>query len=224
MFRKTRRLGRGFTVAVAICLVAVFTVAVYTFRDRLFTKTPEAPSTTTKSTTATKKPFGAVDDKVTGVTDDRTSTTTPTTQPPEPELFVLPLSNTLLAPFTDQPVYNRTMGDWRTHNGADFVGKIGDAVRSVADGTVISVKEDTLWGWVIRIRHSDRLESVYCGVTPRKGLKVDDTVKTGENIGTLSLIPCELLEEAHLHLEMQENGTYVDPVAVIGKEVKTLEN
>ena len=223
MFRKTRRLGRGFTVAVAICLVAVCTVAVYTFRDKLFTKTPDTPSTT-KSTTTTTKPFGAVDDKVTGVTNDRTTTTTQTTRPTEPDLFVLPLSNTLLAPFSDTPVYNRTMGDWRTHNGADFVGKVGDAVRSVADGTVISVKEDTLWGWVIRIRHGVGLESTYCGVTPRKGLKADDTVKTGESIGTLSLIPCELLEEAHLHLEMQENGAYVDPVAVIGKEVKTPEN
>ncbi len=223
MFRKTRRLGRGFTVAVAICLVAVCTVAVYTFRDKLFAKTPDTPSTT-KSTTTTTKPFGAVDDKVTGVTNDRTTTTTQTTRPTEPDLFVLPLSNTLLAPFSDTPVYNRTMGDWRTHNGADFVGKIGDSVRSVADGTVISVKEDTLWGWVIRIRHGTDLESTYCGVTPRKGLKADDTVKTGESIGTLSLIPCELLEEAHLHLEMQENGAYVDPVAVIGKEVKTPEN
>ncbi len=223
MFRSSRRLGRGFTVAVVICLVAVCTVAVYTFRDSLFPTEPTEPPITTTTTTK-KKPFGEVDDKVTGVSKTTTVPTTTTTQPPAPDLFVLPLSNTLLAPFSQQLSYNQTMGDWRTHNGADFAGNVGDAVRAVADGTVLSVKEDAVWGWVVRIRHGVGLEATYCGVTPRQGLKAEDTVKTGENIGTLSLIPCELLEKAHLHLEMQENGAFVDPVTIIDKEVKTPEN
>ena len=74
MFRSSRRLGRGFTVAVVICLVAVCTVAVYTFRDSLFPTEPTTPSTTT--TTAKKKPFDEVDDRVTGVSKSTTASTT----------------------------------------------------------------------------------------------------------------------------------------------------
>mgnify|MGYP003315715624 CR=1 FL=1 len=42
-------------------------------------------------------------------------------------------------------------------------------------------------------------------------------------IGTLGEIPCEVAQSAHLHLEMTIDETAVDPVEVIGKEVRNGE-
>lgn len=43
----------------------------------------------------------------------------------------------------------------------------------------------------------------------------------GEIIGTLSEIPCEIVDEAHLHLEILTEGKPVDPVQAIGVDVKS---
>jgi len=221
MFASHRRPGRAFAVTLAICLIAVATVTVYSLRDSLFAPGPDAesqPAPTTTTTTATTQPHKDVVDPVTGVPDDRTQPPTTTTAPAA-DLFVLPVSNTVSVPFSRDPVYNPTMGDWRTHNGVDFAAEIGDTVMSVADGRVLAIAEDTLWGSLIRIQHGD-LVATYCGVEPAKELQVDDEVKAGETIGCLTIVPCELLEGGHLHLELMAGQDYVDPLTVITGEVK----
>ena len=45
-------------------------------------------------------------------------------------------------------VESKTMGDWRVHNGIDFAAKKGDAVKAISAGTVLSVENDSMWGWV----------------------------------------------------------------------------
>ena len=42
----------------------------------------------------------------------------------------------------------------------------------------------------------------------------------GDLIGTLTEIPCEAEDGAHLHLEITVNGEYVNPVEAIGRDVK----
>ena len=90
---------------------------------------------------------------------------------------------------------------------------------AITDGEVIAVEEDAFFGTVVRVRHGE-LTAAYCGVIPDEGLAKGSKVKTGERLGTLTIVPCELLDGAHLHLELTENGNYLDPVAVINKEVK----
>ncbi len=223
MFASHRRPGRAFAVTLAICLIAVATVTVYSLRDSLFAPGPDAesqPAPTTTSTTATTQPHKDVVDPITGVPDDRTEPTTTTTAPTvAADLFVLPVSNTVSAKFSREPVYNATMGDWRTHNGVDFAAEIGDKVTSIADGRVLAIAEDTLWGSLIRIQHGE-LVATYCGVEADAELKVDDEVKAGERIGRLTIVPCELLDGGHLHLELMAGQDYVDPLTVITGEVK----
>lgn len=222
MFSKHRQPGRGFAVTLAVCLIAVATVTVYALRDSLFvSREPEesAPSSSgTRSTTTTAQREQEVVDPVTGVPDDRTIVSTTTTTEAV-NLFVLPVSNTVSAKFSRDPVYNTTMGDWRTHNGVDFAAEIGDKVMAIADGKVLAVAEDTLWGPLVRVQHGD-LVATYCGVKPLDTLKVDSTVKAGETIGSLTIIPCELLDGAHLHLELLSGDSYLDPLSIIDREVK----
>ena len=45
-------------------------------------------------------------------------------------------------------------------------------------------------------------------------------VKAGETIGSLTIIPCELLDGAHLHLELLSGDSYLDPLSIIDREVK----
>lgn len=218
--------GKGFYAVLAICLLVIAGVAFVTFSDSLGVSQKE-PEDTTGSTDGQQ-----VVERVTGVADTRTTTATTavttakttaattvkTTANANP-LFVLPGSNAVTKGFSgNTPVFSKTMGDWRCHNGADFSGNEGMTVKAIADGTVKSVSEDAAWGGVIVIDHGFGVQSRYCGVTA--SVKAGDTVKVGDKIGTLSGVPCESADGCHLHLEITVSGTYADPVKTIDKEVK----
>lgn len=219
MFGKQRQTGRIVMTILSVCLIAAATVAVYSLRESLFARSePENSTPTTRSTApTTARTVREAADPVTNVPDTRT--TAPTTEA-QTALFVLPVSNTVSAAFSREPVHSETMGDWRTHNGADFAAELGDEVVAITDGEVTAVEEDPLWGTVVRVRHG-KLTAAYCGVIPDEGLAKGSAVKTGERLGTLTIVPCELLDGAHLHLELTEDGSFLDPVAVIDKEVKS---
>ena len=109
-----------------------------------------------------------------------------------------------------------TMGDWRTHNGTDFSCDEGDTVMAVLDGSVAEIYEDALLGTCIRIDHGAGLESLYCGVVAADGLKVGNTVTAGQTIGRADCSNlAESAQETHLHLEMTEDGLYVDPMSIL---------
>ena len=226
--------GKGFYIALAVCLVAVGGVAVATFTNSLPFQREESSSVgdnSTPSTTSTTEK--QVDTVITNVPDNRTdpTTTAPTTAPTDPtdkpantkpELFILPLSNEVLKPFSNgTQVYSQTMNDYRTHNGVDFKGEKGQDVKALADGTIESVTEDALWGTVTVIDHGFGIKSRYCGMGTTA--KAGDKVKVGDVIGKLNDIPCELVEAPHLHVEILVNGEYADPVKALGREVKYTE-
>lgn len=113
-------------------------------------------------------------------------------------------------------VSDPTMGDWRTHNGVDFACDEGDTVMAVLDGLVAKIYEDALQGTCIRIDHGAGLESLYCGLVATDGLKEGHTVTAGQTIGRVDGSNLsESAQETHLHLEMTEDGLYVDPMTVL---------
>lgn len=221
--------GKGFYVALAVCLVAVCGVAVVTFIGSLPAifgqDTSDAPETS-----ATEKP---VDTPVTNVPDDRTTASTTTTTVPtttttkadvptnnDPMLLLLPLTNEVVVPYSDgKPVFSETMQDWRVHTGADFKGETGQDVKAIADGTITSIDSDPLWGAIIVVDHGNDMQSRYCGASP-SGIEEGMAVKAGQVIGVVSDIPCETVTGPHLHLEIMVKGQLVDPVKTIGREVK----
>lgn len=214
--------GRGFYVALAACLLAVGGLAVATFGETLFvTEGGESSSPNSEMTPVEQIVSDLPDDRKTTTTTAATTTTTTTTA--AADLYILPFGNLVQKAYSDgRLAYSETMGDWRTHDGVDFSGELGQKVKALADGKVTTVTESPLWGTVITVDHGMEVLSHYYGVKP--AVKAGDSVKVGDLLGTLIAIPCESADEPHLHLEMSIDGKTVDPVAAIGLEVRTVED
>lgn len=110
----------------------------------------------------------------------------------------------------DELVYQETLGDWRTHNGADYTVTAGADVPPAVPGTVLSVQEDALWGGVVEIAAKDGGLWRYCGLTDIR-VKQDDKVTAATVLGKAGDIPAEQHLGAHLHLECTRDGAYLDP-------------
>ena len=112
----------------------------------------------------------------------------------------------------DELVYNKTLGDWRTHNGIDYAAREGEAVPSPVDGSVVLAGADGSWGPVVAVKDSAGRVWRLCGVASPK-VKEGDTVSAGQVLGTVGSVSCECAEESHLHLEVKQDDSYLDPAA-----------
>ena len=91
-----------------------------------------------------------------------------------------------LAAFSgNELVYSATLGDWRTHNGADYA-----APAEVEDANGVTWR--------------------YCGVAA-PAVKAGDSVTAAAALGTAGSIPAETSGDAHIHLECVKDGAYLDP-------------
>lgn len=132
--------------------------------------------------------------------------------------FVLPVDGEVFNRYSDgKLVRNDTLKVWRTHDGVDFKAEMGTSVVAVQAGTVISIKNDTLWGTMVEIEHTGGLVSIYCGLSQEVSVKEKSTVTTGQAIGVVDKIPAELNAGAHLHLAMKQDGKYVNPLEAMNK-------
>ena len=214
--------GKGFYIALAVCLVAVCGVAVSSFVSGLTKDTPKTDATGTTVTPQTTTSVQQVVIPATNVKDDRTTATTtakPTTvtTTAAADLFVFPATNRVLLGFSDSLIYSETLEEWSTHNGVDFAAEKGAQVKATAGGTVKRIYRDALWGDTVEIDHGGKVISRCCGVEA-KNLKEGQTVAAGDVIGTVSEIPSEVLMESHIHLEILANDKYVDPLLLIRGE------
>lgn len=133
----------------------------------------------------------------------------------EDKKFILPVNGKIFAAFSgDELVYNRTLDDWRTHNGVDISAAPGDAVKAGADGTVATVYEDGMQGTVVVINHNG-FTARYCGLAKATYVKEGEKVTQGQTIGTVGEVAMEVLEESHIHLEIEKNGKTVNPDTVL---------
>ena len=138
---------------------------------------------------------------------------------PYNDYYCLPFGNQIIKDYSNKtPVYSKTLGDWRTHNGIDFSGEEGGAVVAISYGEVISVYEDSLYGTCILIDHGNGVTAKYCGLNKETvTVKEHAIVNTEDIIGYLGNIPCEKTEGAHLHFEITHNGEIVEPLELMGK-------
>ena len=124
-----------------------------------------------------------------------------------------PFSGRVLNAYSgDELVYSKTLGDWRTHNGIDYAAREGEAVPSPVDGSVVLAGADGSWGPVVAVKDSAGRVWRLCGVASPK-VKEGDTVSAGQVLGTVGSVSCECAEESHLHLEVKQGDSYLDPVA-----------
>ena len=102
--------------------------------------------------------------------------------------------------------------EWRTHDGIDIAAETGSEIKAAADGKILSVKNDPLWGTVIEISHKGNFITVYSGLEPEVSVKTGDEIKAGDVLGTLGETNlAEVDGESHLHFAIKENGKFIDP-------------
>lgn len=125
--------------------------------------------------------------------------------------FVLPVDGKIFAAYSgDELIYNKTMNDWRTHNGIDIKAAAGTVVQASCDGRVKAVYQDGMLGWVAEVENGDYTVR-YCGLDKNLTVQQGDKIKQKQPIGKVGEIPLELGEESHIHLEIIKDGQYRNP-------------
>ena len=110
----------------------------------------------------------------------------------------------------DELVYNKTLGDWRTHNGVDYACTQGAAVAAPVAGKVVSAGAEGNWGTVVVLEDAAGRLWRLCGVAD-PAVKAGETVTAGQKLGTVGTVGCECAEESHIHVEVKQGESYLDP-------------
>lgn len=97
------------------------------------------------------------------------------------------------------------------HNGIDLIGKNGaDTIVAFADGTVSSVGYDSSTGYLVKIDHGNKSESVYFHLKKDSTkVKKGDKVKAGQVLAMMGATG--QVTGVHLHFGLKLDATYVDP-------------
>lgn len=208
--------GKGFYIALALCLAAVGAIGYFTL-IRPANVTIDDPTPPTRQTERNDAQW-----------------TAPVLQPepievpaveeepaPEPEdllpQVVSPLDGTTVTVFSmTELLYDQTMADWRTHNGIDVQAEEGAAVKTAADGTVVSVTDDELMGTTVVIEHSGGYTTHYSSLQADVPVAEGQAVHAGDVIGCVgSTSAAESEMGPHLHFSVSQNGNAIDPHAYI---------
>ena len=191
--------GKGFYIALALCLLAAGIVGYYTLLR------PQAPAEPASNPAS-------------NVPDDRDNAwVAPAVQPEEnvpaaPPAEETPISDPQdLLPQVMSPL-DETMADWRTHNGIDIQASEGDSVRTAAGGTVLSVKDDELMGTTVVIQHGGGYTTQYSCLQKDPPVQEGDQVAAGDVIGLVgSTASAEGSMGPHLHFSVSKDGQVIDP-------------
>lgn len=224
----------GFYIAVCCCVLAIgaagyFTQKKQTVRTSSSVQTAE-DSSPRPTVSPTKIPISSIPEK---------ADNTPSPKPAEniditedfaadnPDLeasvtvsaeeilsFVMPASGEVLEQYSDKPLYNTALDDWRTHNGVDIAVNEGGSVCAAADGTISEITDNAM-GCCITITHTDGYITKYMQLNDTNGLKEGDTVKSGDVIGIIGKSTAENVQDSHLHFEMYKDGICLNPAEAL---------
>jgi murein DD-endopeptidase MepM/ murein hydrolase activator NlpD len=95
------------------------------------------------------------------------------------------------------------------HNGVDFSQTLGAPVYASGSGTIIGAGQDPIWGYFVRIRHTDRVETYYAHLQQIR-VSPGENVVRGQVIGWIG--QSGSATGPHLHFEMLFMGEHVDPL------------
>ncbi len=100
---------------------------------------------------------------------------------------------------------------YKLHTGVDIAGSgcNGKPVVAAASGTVIVAKYNSAYGNYVVIDHGGGITTLYAH-SSKLEVKVGDNVKAGQEI--MKIGTTGYSTGPHLHFEVRENGTYVDPI------------
>ena len=112
-------------------------------------------------------------------------------------------------------------GTYMQNSGVDYTNSEKFDIVSILDGCVISIKEDSLLGTTIEIRHSNDLISVYQSLSEVL-VKEGDELIQGQIIAKSGTSNINKDLGNHLHFELYYKGTIVNPEDYYNKDVNEL--
>ncbi len=129
------------------------------------------------------------------------------------EQFIWPLSGNIDVPYSVTAlIYNKKLGDWRTHDCVEIAAPLGTQVLAVSSGQVESVITDEMGGVTVVIAHAGGLKSIYGNLAAVPTVYAGDNVMTGEIIGAVGATAVgETKENPHLIFKMTLDGQSVNP-------------
>ena len=136
---------------------------------------------------------------------------------PGPTYFIWPVSGTVENGYSMTAlVFDRTMQDWRTHDGLDIAAEVGAQVRAAAAGTVSNCYYDERLGTTVVLNHGGGVESIYANLAGTPTVNTGDKVSVGQVIGAVGESALfEIGEVSHLHFAMTKDGQSIDPGAYL---------
>lgn len=131
----------------------------------------------------------------------------------ETPVFVKPVEGEIIREFAkDKLVYSETLQEWITHNGIDIKADKTTIVKSAADGKISSIKNDPRYGLTVVIDHGNGFKTTYANLLTAEFITEGEAVTSGQTIGTVgNTATFEILDDAHLHFEIMQDGEYIDP-------------
>ena len=203
--------GRGYYIAIALCLVAAGTIGYFALRDRPVTvQQTETPPTLDIQPTTPIQPVVKPAPVVVPEPAEEVEITEPAELLPQ---VVSPLDGTTVTVFSmTELLYDPTMADWRTHDGIDVQADEGAAVKTAAGGTVQSVTDDELMGTTVVIAHDGGYATRYSSLQKDVPVTQGQQVAAGEVIGYVgSTSAAESRMGSHLHFSVSRDGAVIDP-------------
>ena len=203
--------GRGYYIAIALCLVAAGTIGYFALRERPVTvQQTETPPTLDIQPTTPIQPVVKPAPVVVPEPAEEVEITEPAELLPQ---VVSPLDGTTVTVFSmTELLYDPTMADWRTHDGIDVQADEGAAVKTAAGGTVQSVTDDELMGTTVVIAHDGGYATRYSSLQKDVPVTQGQQVAAGEIIGYVgSTSAAESRMGSHLHFSVSRDGAVIDP-------------
>ncbi len=126
--------------------------------------------------------------------------------------FKLPLEAPTSGVYGSRRTYNGQERSW--HKGHDLAAKTGTPIKAPADGIVRLARETFMSGNLIMLDHGGALTTVYAHLDSM-GVKVGDSVKAGDVIGTVGTTGRS--SGPHLHWGAYWKNIAIDPILWVAK-------
>ena len=209
--------GRGYYIALALCLAAVGTIGYFALRERPVTVKQQEPAPTLDIQPTPTQPVVKPAPVVIPDPEPQPEITEPAELLPQ---VVSPLDGTTVTVFSmTELLYDTTMADWRTHDGIDVQAEEGAAVKTAAGGTVQSVTDDELMGTTVVIDHEGGYSTRYSSLQKDVPVTAGQQVAAGEIIGRVGTTSAaESQMGPHLHFSVSQDGAVIDPRDYVGSE------
>lgn len=189
----------GFYISLAGCLILIGAAA-YQIRSR----PPVVPE---NRPMATVQPAGAQSDFVETLDQAKLDLAN------EEIAYLWPVDGReiLTAHDPNTPIWSSTLFQWQPHTGLDIKAPLGEAVRAVADGTVLRAYKDPLLGNIVELSHVDGLVTRYASLMTLDAASVGTQITAGQVIGAVGASAAsESALGAHLHFEAYRDGEWAD--------------